>query len=183
MSVPRKEFRHDVVNRLMNRTPAGARVFANRRLPMFGSDIQSSVPAILVYTTTERVTQFNNSPRIYKRVTSLEVQIASPMIDTLDDALDVFGGLVERILLTDDTLGGLVESIEPVGSSRGYPEGGEREFAGLVLFFDVSYLFQMPDEITNEDLVELKSVYTKFQIEDWQLPDDLTESAATDLDL
>jgi hypothetical protein len=179
----RRDFRHEIVNRLINHTPAGDRVFASRVLPVFSGDIKNKVPFILVYTNTTRDEIYNESPRIYQEVTATEVQIASPMIERLDDALDVFGALVRRILLTDETLGGVVDTITPTGAKSGNATHGEQEFGGLILYFDVAYYFQMPDKITVQDMDDLRSVYTAYRLNIDQPEDDWTHSAVTGLGL
>ncbi|MDI9240740.1 hypothetical protein QLQ15_17695 [Lysobacter sp. LF1] len=145
------------------------RVWANRPNPLSQeptalADDYQELPAILIYTRSERSEIFDESPRRYRRRVELVIEAAQDLRDlnSLDDELDAFGLSVEQRVLLDETLGGIANDTEMNGSTLTISDAGDRLIGAVVLTFTVEYFTHAPDPDVFEadDLTEIATDYS-----------------------
>lgn len=143
MASERKEIRQAVIALLKaGNTAAGDRVFSNRPLPLWKGEL----PALLVYTSSERSEIFNEAPRRVKHTLELRVEAMIEANDLLDDALDDLGGSIETILARDETFGDRAEKSYPTNMEMTLVEDGEKLYGMQRLTYTVEYLTYSPTD-------------------------------------
>lgn len=152
MTHPRKQIRDHVLLALKGHTDAGLNVWASRALPVWNgvAGLEAVMPAILIYTRSERADVFNESPREYRRVLQIAVQLHVLGEDT-DDPLDAMAEQVEALILDDDTLGGTVSDVRLADSEFVFTDDGEQEMGAARLTFEAEYFDEI--DIRAEDVL------------------------------
>lgn len=182
MSEKRKAIRSAIKAVLMDQTVAGGRVLVNRPNPLLqrpGSRSTSSeLPAILIYTKDGTFEEWTAAPREFKRVAEVVVELVMDWGETLDDDLDDFADDVLQLIMRDDSLGGLCESITPVTETMLIRDGGDVEIGAVVMTFDVAYFQHLPgeDDGPTDDFLTLD---TRTSLDGEQDEDDRTGDTIT----
>lgn len=137
MSAQRKAIRQSLAAILKNAaTAAGDRVFSSRSTPIF----ESELPAILVYTRSESVELFAESPREYKRTVTVVIEaVAETTGENLDDQLDDVGQEIEAALAVDHTAGDTVSELTLSGSDLLVDRDGEKYQGAVKLEYQAIY--------------------------------------------
>lgn len=134
-----QQIRAAIAERLRGHTDAGARVFTNRSTDLW----DNSLPAILVYTKTERVER--ETTATLKRVATVvvEVVVTAAEGEPLDDRADEVAEQVEARLWLDPELraelGQLVNDARPVAYDLIVEAGGDELVAGARLTWEFTY--------------------------------------------
>lgn len=141
MTSERKAIRHAVKAALMNSTDAADKVFASRARKLFENDISALGFAILIYADDENISIFNESPREYRRVLSLKIEVAAQGGDDLDDKLDDFSKVIEALMskAENQTLGGLVGDVVLTRAQTNIVEEGDKASGGCLMTYEATY--------------------------------------------
>ena len=144
MSLARKAIRRAIGERLMNRTAAKQRVYANRAEPVW----EAGTPAILIRTPREEDTVLSSGPRRYSRALTVTIGCCSnetPQAGA-DDVADDLAQQVEDLLLhdpgfkTSPKLNALIDAKETrIVSGELGVEIGERVYAGWTITMQVTF--------------------------------------------
>jgi hypothetical protein len=139
MSHSRKLIRDKIVTLLTGATSAGSKIFPCQSRPV-GED---QLPCILVYTNSESVDIFQESPRQYERKTSISIEIQAAADETLEDTLDGIAEQIENKLMQDYTLGDtaadlILKETDVTMSSRGDTVIGSCRLTYLVLWYSLA---------------------------------------------
>lgn len=124
-----------------------------------------SLPAILIYTTTESVRRFDESPKRYERVLTVNIECMD-MGDTDDDLdlrLEVIADRVETILESNETLGGIANDLELVSANYQQEPDGEAPMGSLVLQYNIEY-YQFAQRLEETCLDDLKSMGIDYKV-------------------
>lgn len=145
MSVKRLKIRERLVQTLKGKTAVGDRVFSARRIPIW----QPELPCILVYTNSESISQYSESPAEYRREVNTVVQgiLEDRNLKTsLEDALDILAQEIENALKNDRYLGreadGEVERAEdiiPTGVETATEEDGKNTIGKIEINLTIPY--------------------------------------------
>lgn len=157
MSAQRKRIRQAIVAALLNKTDAGANVFASRARKVFAHEL----PAILVYAREESAEVFNDSPRELRRVLSVGIEIAAAANDALDDTLDDIAEQVEATLRENQTLGGIVSDLVLTRAEIQFSGDGEKVHGACVLTYDATYYTY--DVASGSDLVPFERAHVDWR--------------------
>ncbi len=140
----KRQIKEKVQNFLKGKTAAEDRVFISRSIPTQYEEQD----VILIHTTGESIERFDQAPKSYKRNLTLLIECVSTG-DTdsdLDLQLEEMGEIVEDWLEQDETLDGLVNKVELVGTDYQYEPEAQNPMGLLALRFDVEfYTFPAPD--------------------------------------
>jgi len=111
---------------------------------------------ILVYTKSETVEVGVAAPREYQRTLKLAVEIArfDGAADDVDDFLDEIALEIEKRILKDETMGGLVADTLLSDTEIDFVADSEKEIGACRLTFDVIYQTQAPREDLTLDSFE-----------------------------
>ncbi len=174
---PRAALRLTVKNTLAGRTLAGNNVECSRKVPisqepsaLLGNNNETA--RIIVWTRNTKSQVFDESPRRYKHDTEVIVECIRQLDppDGIDDSLDAFEDQVLRVLLVDDTLGGLVDDFQLSESTSDYGDVGDRIIGGTAITFRAIYYTTAPLPDT-EALDDLKTLDTGYNLSGLQ-PDE-----------
>lgn len=168
MAHPRELIRKQAVARLLNKTSAGASVYASRIEPFISNDWEDQLPAIVVYTQDESGEIWTAAPREYRRSVELVVEIHASGDSTLDDTLDTVARQVEIELLKDDTLGGTVEDLRYARTRMVLRDEGQTLLGGCRISFEADYIDAHPNADFNASLRNLNTVATDFSLNNEQ---------------
>lgn len=102
----RQEIREKLKSFLLGNTIAGQNVFTNRVKPLQ----EREVPAIVIRSGGDSTTEWSDSPRRYKHSYTIHFDL-SVEGKASDDILDEFADQIEKIILPNQTLDGLVADI------------------------------------------------------------------------
>lgn len=153
----RSNIRKSVVEMLRDRTDCADRVFSNRARQLWPEEL----PAIMVYTRTENVSEFGSAPRTLRRNLRLAVEVVAKADDDLDDELDRIADQVESLIQSDDTLGGIVSDIVIQDSEMSLAGQGETLFGSVVMTFQVVYF---TEAVSNDELVDFETLNVKYDL-------------------
>jgi len=168
MAHPRELIRKQAVALLLNKTGAGASVYASRIEPFISNDWEQELPAIVVYTQDESGELWTAAPREYRRSVELVVEIHASGDSTLDDTLDNLARQVEIELLKDDTLGGTVEDLRYARTRMVLRDEGQSLLGGCRISFDADYIDAHPTADFNATLPNLNTVSTEYSLDNEQ---------------
>ncbi len=135
MSTKRKQIRQYLAQVLKGKTAAGDNVFDSRARKLF----ESEMPAILVYTSDEKISVFNASPRELQRVLSVKIEVAAQGGDELDDTLDDIAEQIESVMREEQTLNDYASDVVLTQAQTEISAEGEQSSGGCVLTYDVTY--------------------------------------------
>lgn len=146
----RRAIREKVQAILKGRTPAGDSVFVSRAIP---SDTEY-LPVVLIYTTGERVNDFDESPKRYRREMSLLIEciVAGDDDEDLDDKIEILADAVEALIEDDDQLG-MKEVNGTVLSATEFTQDAKSAspVGRLALQYTVTYFIEAIAEKTFDD--------------------------------
>lgn len=181
MTHQRQLIREAIKAKLVNQTDAGDRVHLNRVVPLFDTTWHTELPAILIYTRTESATVDLSAPMRYQRVTSVVVDLLASLTDGqgVDNDLDDMADIVERLLLQDETLGGLVSSLVLSTSAMELRGDGQMTVAAISIEFNATWYQYEPREDFNDSLDDLATVHNDYSLGGDQAPDDRTQDTIT----
>lgn len=155
MNVTRADIRRKFVELLTDRTDVAERVFQNRARQLWPEEL----PAILVYSRNENITEFESAPRSVQRELRMAVEIVAKADEAVDDQLDAIAEQVEAIIQADDTLGGTVSDCLISDVEMGVAGEGETVFGSAILTFRVVYFREVvaqPDELGDLETVNIQ---------------------------
>ena len=161
MSSQRKAIRNAVLALLKGNTSVNENVFANRFLPLS----EDQLPAILIYTLSDATRELNQSPRTYRNIVSLIIDIRAQVGIKLDDELDDISQEVLDIILANETLSGTCERclLQEGGSMDIVTENGNKETGVLRITWGAEYTLEAP-EIQAGDLDNFDTANIKMEI-------------------
>ena len=165
---PRELIRKKAVALLLNKTSAGASVYASRIEPFISNDWEDQLPAIVVYTQEESGELWTAAPREYRRNVELVVEIHAAGDSTLDDTLDAVARQVEIELLKDDTLGGTVNDLRYSRTRMALRDEGRTLLGGCRISFEAEYIDAHPTADFNASLPDLHTVATDYSLNNEQ---------------
>lgn len=133
----KRKIKEAVQKLLKGKTLAGDNVFVSRSIP---TDVEC-LPAILIYSLSENVRRFNETPKDYKRELTIAVEcLASGNDDNeLDSKLEELGEFIESAMEIDETLGDLVNKVELTGTAYAQDPDGQNPIGSLILQFAVEF--------------------------------------------
>ena len=137
LKLAKRKMKEFVQTKLLNKTDAGARVYIGRSIPTNSEDL----PAILIYSTGENISRFNEAPKNYQRNMNLLVECiaAGNDDDDLDIRLETLAEKVEALLEIDETLGGIANKLELAGSDYQSEPDAASPLGNLALRFNVEF--------------------------------------------
>ena len=145
MMHPRQQIRQAILARLATPdtaeqypTQALARVYGNRAKPLFPKDL----PAILVYTRTERIapeSRQGDGFEPWQRILQLAVEIVDQANGELDDRLDRIAEEVEQLLVGWEIPGFPSATLHLLETELALSEEGERLLGAARMTYEVVY--------------------------------------------
>lgn len=185
MSHPRQAIREAARQALLNRTRAADRVSTNRAKPVpqrpMARSEEGTLPTLLVYTRSEQVALFDESPRRYRRTVELVVEAVAEEVTDLDGELDDFAQEVEVAMLRDDTLGGTLNDLRLASTATAIADEGAKLMGAAIITFEAEYFTEAPVPGT-DDLDEFGSLHTRYSLEGEQEEPDQAQTILEDLD-
>lgn len=163
--------RSAIVERLRGRTSAGDTVSTNRADRVWASNL----PAIVVYTLSERYERIEQETASYDCTLSVSIDVLAQDDDGLpmDDVIDSLAVEVRDLLAADPRfqaeLGALVTDARIVSYDVTVEAGGERLIAGGRLVFEFVYHYE-PVEGDPGQLAPLKRVGASISLDENDLP-------------
>lgn len=160
-------------------------VYTNRMRPLSArpnirSD-RSQLPALIIYTRTEKATIHNAAPREYKCTVDMIIEIVAADTDKVDNTLDDMAATVERILGRDDTIAGTADDCVYTGTDMTIvAERVEQPIGGIALVFEVTYYREAPDPESTAELDDLERVHVDYSLNNQQ--DDPRDRAQTHIE-
>lgn len=166
MTTQRKLIRAKVVELLTGNTSVGANVYGSRTRQLWPAE---ELPAILIYTLTEEVSQFDSAPLRLKRDLTLAIQIIARMDDGLDDALDDIAQEVESVMSENYYIGDLcgdqaLSSVEMHLQAEGDAPHGSCILAYTVTYYTEDVASGVDTRFGNE-LVPFETADVKWNVE------------------
>ncbi len=136
----RQKIRQTVCDNLKNNTIAKDRVFAMRKLPLF----QSELPCILVYTTSETASKFNESPREMERKLQLSIAGIVQSDDKtpesqVENTLDSLALSIETALNNNRYLDDNVSDSMLTNTDIHLDANGDKLTASIILNYEITY--------------------------------------------
>lgn len=148
----RKLIRKKVAELLKGKTDAGDRVFPNATIPTW----EEELPAILVYTRSEPVTPYAETPRELERNLDIiiEIKAKGPETDeegeapldgeSLEDILDDISEQVEAIMSVDDSLEDTADESILQNTELDYEGTGALPIGAARLSYNITYYTMSP---------------------------------------
>lgn len=142
----KRKIKEAIRKALLGFTDASDRVFISRSIP---TEVEHA-PVLLIYSTNEAITRFDQAPKSYKRVLNISIEciVDGNSDDDVDTKLEQLGQDVERLMEVDETLGNLVSSLELSGAGYQVEAGAESPTGSLVLTFNIEF-YTFPDSSPN----------------------------------
>lgn len=165
MTSQRAVIRQRVMELLFDKTEALDRVFPNRARQLWPEEL----PAILVYTRSENVTEFDHAPRSLKRDLRLAVEVVAKADEQLDDQLDEIARQVEDALLGEDTLGGVCSDCLLSDVELALTGEGETLWGTLLMTFQITYFTEVKD--SDVELANLERVNVDYRLNEDEISD------------
>lgn len=179
MSERRRAIREAVRGHLLNATNAGANVYSNLSTRHWREDL----PQIAIYTRSEEIEIFSESPREYKRTIELAVEIIAQGNElpnesdgeTCENQLDAIAEQVEDILEANETLGDI--EIEDGSSCKiadelrlnniefDFTGEGEQPTGSVRLVYNVVYFEYRPLNSQLDDFSDFEQINTEWDIQ------------------
>lgn len=133
----------------------------SRSIPTQSEDL----PAILIYSTTESVRRFDESPKRYERTLTVNIECldSGNNDDDMDMRLEVIADRVEAIMESDETLGGIANDLELVSSNYQQEPDGESPMGSLVLQYNIEF-YQYAIRADETCLDDLKGVDVDYKV-------------------
>lgn len=134
---------------LTNKTEAKEKVKISSSIP---TQVEL-LPAIRIYSTSESVSRFNESPKNYKRNLILAVECidCGDDDDNLDMRLEILGEQIEALMELDETLGKLINKLELTGSAYQYEADAQSPVGSLILTYNVEFFAYAQKETVLDD--------------------------------
>ena len=138
--------RETIIEQVITTLSAGSPAPVSRSNTFQRTDANASLPAIVVYPESEKVTLRTSDAEYCSFTIAVECQAkGAPPIDQALDPLLVW---VSQRLKADQTLGGLVSRIEEVETLWSI-ETGDEDVGAAKTTFEVQYLRQLSDPTVN----------------------------------
>jgi hypothetical protein len=159
MAHQRETIRAAVCAALSGHTVAGTRVFPQRFLPLRNAEL----PAVLVYTLSEKVTPESAAfaPRVLERDLDLIVEGLVTLTDGVDDDLDDLAESIETAMHADETFGDVCADSILEDTSIGIDADGDKLIGSVALSYRVRYQTEAPVAPTTLDDFETAGVTYK----------------------
>lgn len=155
MSLQRIAIRSHLASMLKTAIPeCQGRVYPSRAAPLD----DTKLPAICIYTRSERVELFASAPKVYRRYARVQIEIFARGDETVDDVLDTLAHKVEMAIFSNPMLkvkiganveegaadSTLVESTLDISAEGNSPIG----VCGVT--WDIEYYEDAPNDLTAE---------------------------------
>jgi hypothetical protein len=143
MAHQRQTIRRAATAQLLDRTAAGARVYATRVVPWKRIEL----PAVAVYALEELVDPASQTtaPRELTRTLQLSLEGAVILSTAVDDALDNLAEEIERAVHADETFAGTASDSILTATELEVFEEGERCIGLIRLTYSVTYFTHAPE--------------------------------------
>ena len=115
----RQQIREKVRELLVNATDAGESVFSSF------TRVEDDLPVLFVHTSAEESDEQRASSGGLMRQLTIEIEAYDERRENLSDALDTLAVQIEKTLLKDHTLGGLVKLLQYRSMDLDYDTQGE----------------------------------------------------------
>ena len=166
MAHPRKVIRHAVTDAILAAaTTAGTRVFPTQKL-LYAMRL---LPAIAVYTPSEKSTLDDTAPRELDRKLNLVVEALVASVENVDDAMDDIAEEIEAVMDADPYLSCLVFQSHLAETEAVSEPDGDRQIGQLTMTYQLSYrsdAFVAPTEPVDD----LNTVEATYDLEGDQAP-------------
>lgn len=163
----RQKIRDAIKDLLIDNTnpwPWGDRVYTSRANPLQHNPNPraggSHMPYVLIYTRTESSEIVNDAPREYRRTVQVEVAVVAASGPDVDDELDDYAYIVERLVMNSDTLGVddegciIADDVRLVSSVLATAGEGSEEIGAIGITFEADYYEYLPTSETNDELAD-----------------------------
>lgn len=133
----------------------------SRTIPTQSEDL----PAILIYSTTETVRRFDESPKRYERTLTVNIECldSGNNDDDMDMRLEIIAERVEALMESDETLGGIANDLELVATNYQQEPDGESPMGSLVLQYNVEF-YQYAIRAGETCLDDLKGMDVDYKV-------------------
>ena len=160
MSKDRKALRKKVVSLLKGKTAAGDNVIGNRSLVVKEEDL----PAIMVYPRSEAISEYTETPRIYKRELALNIEVVSKAAtdEGAADSVDDICETIESIMAVDDRLDCTVQFSKLTDTTFDYQDNGAVPVHSALMTYLAVYLKGAPE--SRDDGADLETISTDWEI-------------------
>lgn len=177
----RTAIRDQIKTLLDSQTPAGTRVYPSRRTRIRVENL----PCIVIYTSDETADEFEAAPRSLRRslTVSIEIAVNAAGDEAVDETLDDFAETIEALIASDDTLNSTVADIILSRSTSTIVEDGEQPIGALRMDYRATYYTHIPAASYNDDLDDLATVDTRYNLSGLQETADETQDTITGLDV
>jgi len=190
MSLTRKVIREKVKELLAGRTTAGDQVFTNQATAAW----YESLPAVLIYPRTEDIELFAVSPREYKRVLQLaiEVQAKTTKEKSAEDFLDEICHEIEYEMARDERLAtkivnekevALVDEMVLSGIEFDFEADGSSTIGAARMNFNVVYYETTPSPEQVQGLGDFQKVFADWKIGHHDSAPDVVVDAQDEVDI
>lgn len=124
-----------------------------------------NLPSILIYSTTESVRRFDESPKRYGRTLTVNIECldAGNDDDDMDMRLEVIAERVEALMERDETLGGIANDLELVSANYQQEPDGESPMGSIVLQYNVEF-YQYAIRTDDTCLDDLRGVDIDYKV-------------------
>jgi len=155
MSEKRKAIRQKVVERLLYKTRAEDRVFSNPARSIWSEQL----PAVIVYSRSENVSEFSSAPRTLKRQLRLTIECVAAADEGLDDELDELAEEVEAAIGSDESLDGLSTDCVLEEADLQLKGDGNTIVGSCALTYLVTYFTELVDDSEKPPLERIGVAY------------------------
>jgi len=168
MSLLRKNIKQVIKTALIDAaTVAADRVYVSR--PDALPHDAMNLPAILIYTPSERDDLYAEAPKLLKRMADISIELIAEgpslitAVPSFDEIMEDFAEQVEQAIfaLTETQLGcGLRFN----GDSSDFDDRGRKPLSGIILRFTAEFEQEIPE--SPENIAELDKVHVDYDIPD-----------------
>jgi uncharacterized protein YgbK (DUF1537 family) len=131
----RSELRSAVVTALTGATAAGSRVFGDRALDLWATEL----PAILVYAREEQSERMHVSSDTLKRRAKFSIEAIAQGNDSLDQTLDDMAEAIEATINADPTLAEETISTTLTQTELLVDDDGEKTIGAVRMTYEILY--------------------------------------------
>lgn len=146
----RQVIREKIKALLLNETAAGDKVFTNRSRPVDDKDL----PVIVIRSGPDRTEVRTESPRTYNHsfLVHIDLEVKQTQAKSAEDQLDDLAKEIEDILLTNETLDGLVEDVREPDTGEPEISNGEAShiFGDMRVSFDIIYQSEHVEAVADD---------------------------------
>ena len=132
----RVELRKMIVNKLLNKTAAGPRVYSG--LPF--NTANDDCPCILVYASQENGTAPGKHTTLFNTTLTINIEVrVADDYRAAEDSIDSICEQIEMLLLADPELNMAVEAITSLNTQKGWEDGGDHSLSIAIIAMQFEY--------------------------------------------